>query len=715
MKGWKVSAIVTFLLLMLNRGATQLDAPDLPSGAALHKNDAVLPKSAPGAPDFRYLGDPHAMHFESNAGQAPGRAKLIAHQGSLNLLFETGQIVVLGTGEGFRLTFPNGNAQSRPEGLQPLAAKTHYFLGSDARAWLTDVPSFSVVVYRNVYPGIDLVFHGKDRQLEYDFIVHAGGRPESIRLRFEGLNSRREVPLRRENDGALRIQCGASVFRQHAPRLSQGSGKALVQIPGRYRLVDRNSVGFEIGSYNQAEDLVIDPVLSYSTYLGGSNRDEGRAVAVDVSGNVYVTGYTASLDFLSSAGVRYGSRIGEDVFVLKLSPAGAILYTAYLGGSSDEIAFGIAADNQGNAYITGGTVSPDFPTRNPVQGYRGFEDAFVAKLSPDGSSLVYSTFLGGTNRDQGEAIAVDSDGNAFVTGGTYSADFPTSSAVQKNLSGPTDAFVARLNQSGNQILFSTYLGGSGDELASGIATDAGGNVVVAGSTFSSNFPLQNAIQGAFGGVADAFVSKLSPAGAFLFSTYYGGDSTDYFRAVALDASGNIFATGETSSADFPTTPGSFQPVWRGATDACVVKLNSSGSAVLYSTFLGAGGNDQGFGIGVDSSGNAWIGGITSSIDFPVVSGFQTRYGGGAEDIFIMELNGSGSAPLYSTYWGGDSADYGFALAAGGAGVYVTGLTQSTNDPVLNALQATLRGGGWDALLIKIANPEAPRLRTRRRP
>ena len=476
-------------------------------------------------------------------------------------------------------------------------------------------------------------------------------------------------------------------------------------------LKEEHEVGFQVAAYDASKPLVIDPVLSYSTYLGGSDVDVGFGIAVDASGNAYVAGITYSTDFPTTAGAFQATSGGDsDVFVTKLNPTGSsIVYSTYLGGSGlDDEAVGIAVDTAGNAYVTGLTQSGDFPTTagavQPTFG-GGFFNTFVAKLNPSGSALVYSTYLGvGTNNANG--IAVDPAGNAYVTGSTDSALPTTAGAVQPTFGGgPNDAFVMKLNPSGSALVYSTHLGGSDFEAGFGIAVDAAGNAYVTGQTGSSNFPTTaGAVQPTFaGGFRSVFVTKLTPNGSgFAYSTYLGGSNDDIGFSVAVDTTGNAYVTGNASSADFPTTAGAVQPTFAGFADAFVAKLNRTGSELVYSTYLGGSSQDQGLGIAVDTLGNAHVTGLTLSVDFPTTPGaVQTPTPSGFFPTFVTKLDPTGSALVYSTYLGGSSLS-GIALdTLPNPNAYVTGHGISTDFPTTPGAFQTTPGGGSDAVVAKL--------------
>jgi hypothetical protein len=504
-----------------------------------------------------------------------------------------------------RMKLVGANAKAKVIGQNELPGKSNYFIGNDPQKWHTNVPQYAKVRYENVYPSVDLVYYGHQRELEYDFVLRPGANPRAIRLRITG--AKRLRPER----GELVLISAAGDIRLRSPHIYQESNGVRQEVGGRYVITSKNGVGFRVGAYDRRRTLVIDPVLAYSTYLAGSAHDGGAGIAVDSAGNAYVVGTT-------------------------------------------EILF-------------------------------RHKDAFVNKVNSDGSALLYSTYLGGGLFDFGDSIAVDSAGNAYVCGFTDSTDFPTANALQPTLNGGFDAFVTKINTNGSALVYSTYLGGSNNNnYGNGIAVDSAGNAYVAGLTGSAEFPTKNAIQPVYGGNGDAFVTKINANGsALVYSTYLGGSHTDSYygvsrASVAVDSAGNAYVSGSTQSTDFPTA-NAIQPSFAGRQDAFVTKFNSDGSALLYSTYLGRGGYEIGAAIAVDTAGNAYVTGTTFSTDFPTVNPIQSGIGGGG-DAFVTEFNPQGNALVYSTYLGGPHNDYGSAITVDAAGsAYLTG-TASTGFP-----------------------------------
>ena len=615
-----------------------------------------------------------------------------------------------------RMKLVGANPHPEVAGLEELPGRSNYFIGNDPSKWRTNVPTYAKVQYKDVYPGVDLVYYGNQRQLEYDLIVAPGADPEVIQLAFEG-----EHHLEIDAQGDLVLSTAGGQVRLHKPLVYQQVDSVRREIAGSYVLSGERQVGFQVAAYDASQPLVIDPALSYSTYLGGSGDDWGLSIAVDASGNAYVTGQTESTDFPTASPIQPAFGGGNfNAFVTKLNASGSVLvYSTYLSGSFGASGSSIAVDAAGNAYVTGVTGS-NFPTANPIQAtHGGGSDAFVTKLNGAGNALLYSTYLGGNGSDGGLGIAVDTSGNAYVTGGTMSTDFPTASPIQPAYGGRGDAFVTKLNAAGNALVYSTYLGGTGDDLGTGVAADASGNAYVTGQTLSDDFPTVSPIQPARGGDRDVFLTKLNAQGsALVYSTYLGGGGTDSDSSIAVDGAGNAYVTGGTGSPDFPTANAIqancvfFSPRG-GCDDAFLIKLNATGSALVYSTHLGGSENDIGFGIAVDASGNVYVTGQTESSNFPTASPIQPAHGGGRFDAFVTKLNAAGSALVYSTYLGGSESDIGFGIAVDASGnTYVAGLTDSTDFPTVNGIEPLSPFSPFsprDAIIAKITDqlPEVP--------
>ena len=746
-------------------------------GAAILQKDggAGFPTATPRSnAQWAHLYAALPLSFEANRGQTDPSVNFLS-KGRGFTLFLTGREAVLtlknpsssapgqkapASDAGIRLKLLGANAQPLVTGKDELPGKANYFLGNNPSKWHTNIPTYAKVRYEGIYPGIDLVYYGTHAgELEYDFVVAPGTDPHAISL---GIETQALAPLRINSEGNLVVPLSGGDVQLHKPVVyqetmagAQGSnaqvaGDARVSshrqsVEGHYALDAQNRLHFELGPYDHNRPLVIDPVLSYATYIGGGGGDIGYAIAVDSSLDAYIAGVTNSSNF-PAVGSPYQSsyRGNGDCFVTKINTEGTqLLYSTYIGGSESDTATAIAVSN-GAAFITGNTDSADFPTHaptgttttNPFQlNYGGNTDAFVAQLDATGSSLVYSSYLGGSGADFGQGIAVDSSGNAYVTGATQSTNFPvTAGSLQQINKGSSDAFVAKVNFTGEALVYSTYLGGTQADVGQSIQVDSSGNAYVAGYTFSPDFPLQGPIQHTIGGGADAFVAKLNATGtALTYSTFLGGSGDDRAYGIALDSTLNAYITGSTISTNFPTTTGAFQPALKGSSDAFVCKLNPAGSTLVYSTYLGGSGVDQANGIAVIPSGTnagvAFVTGFTESSDFPTHSPVQAILGlsinnlcgtAPCPDAFVTQLNASGTFDntTYSTYLGGNGPDYGQAIAVDSTGdPYITGSTSSTNFPTaapvntglpyVSAYKTSLNGTAGNAFVAKFDSANYP--------
>lgn len=692
------------------------------------------------------------LHFERNRGQADARVKYLA-RGLGYGLFLTADGAVLrlhrrvttnpaasgtkpsaapagappaGTEDAvLRVRLIGANHAPEIRGEELLPGRSNYFIGNDKSEWRTGIAQYARVRYREIYPGVDLAYYGNQRRLEYDFIVAPGANPDRIRWTYSGADR-----LSVDQHGDLHIAVAGSELVQHRPEIYQSMNGRKTAVDGGFRLIHREAgteVAFTLGSYDHRQPLIIDPVLVYSTYLGGSaDFEAANAIAVDGNGNAYVAGFTASTDFPTAHALQptYAGGVSGsfgDAFVAKLSADGrSLIYSTYIGGSRGDVARAIAVDASGDAYIVGDTASDNFPTANALQANRKVgsdefaPDAFVAKLNADGSALVYSTYLGGSGTESGNAIAVDGGGDVYVAGNTNSTDFPTVNPFQPKLkTGPSashtlDGFIAKLDAGGSALVYSTYFGGSDLDGISGIAVDRSGDAYVAGSTFSSDFPTVNALQASKpASPRSPFVAEFDAAGsALIYSTYLDGSNGSQFDGadgIAVDGGGNAYVVGETSATDFPTTAKAFQRRNAGKSDAFISKLSAGGSALVYSTYLGSSGEDGVEAIAVDPGGNAYVVGVTASGDFPTVNPLQAKLAGNG-DFFIAELDAAGSGLIFSTFLGGsgpDGANAAIAVDPGG-NIYIAGRTDSSDFPTAHPVQAN-KAGGNDAFIAKI-NP-----------
>ena len=647
-----------------------------------------------------------------------------------------------------RMKFVGASQAAEPVGFDELPGKVNYFIGNDPKKWRANIRTYAKVRYKDLYPGIDLVYYGHQGQLEYDFVVAPGADPRRIALAFEGSTRHRVKPLRIDKAGNVTVESGSAFVRLSKPIIYQpetsnaganpeSAAKNSKPVDGRFVLTSSNQVRFEVGPYDKSQPLIIDPALSYSTFLGGtgvnSTASSHGVGAVDSSGNVFIAGLALGGGFTTTSGVFESTPpdAGGDVFVTKINPTGsASVWSTYLGGPSGgpslcgENGPFLTLDSSNNVYLTGYTTSTTFPIMpaNAFQTKLGNSqgcNAFVTKLNNTGSALVYSTYLGGTNGlDIGRAIAVDSLGDAYVAGSASSTDFPTKNAIQSMYGGgSSDAFLAEVNPTGTDLLFSTFLGGTGNDNATSLAIDSAGAIYVSGDTGSSNFPIKSPLQTTLKGTSNAFLTKVAPGGSTLdYSTYLGGSGGDFPLGLVVDSLGNAYLGGETSSADFPTVS-AFQSSCPSGANDCVfaAKVNSAGSNLIYSTYLGGSGAEGQFGgvFAVDTLGNAYLSGTTFSPDFPLQKPIQTTYGGNG-DAFVTVLNPAGSALVFSTYLGGSQRDRvgngSFGALDSAGHIYVGGQTESTDYPVLpGAMQASFSGGSA-AFIAKIdlsatANPD----------
>ena len=669
------------------------------------------------AVDFQVRGAGHTIFF------TPDEIILTASQ---QVEDETVSSVV-------RSQLVGANPNASIAALNPLPGVANFILGNNPNQWYTNVPTYDGIVYQNVYQGIDRIFTGSEGELKSEFIVAPGADPGQIRMQFSGVDS---IQLR--DDGALVLQTPLGELVEAAPYIYQDINGQRYTIQGTYTLLGDNQVGFTLGTYDPAYTLVIDPVLEYTTYLGGNGDavggfdEQAFGIAVDDTG-VYVTGSTPSANFPVTAGAVQPAlnplvANTTDVFVTKLNPTGnAVLFSTFIGGAGSDVAGDIALDGAGNILITGVTTSPSapanatFPTVNAVQAAfgGGLTDGFALKLNPTGDTLLYSTYLGGAGDDLAFKLAVDAAGNAYITGASRSngvAAFSTANAFQANNNGDADAFLTQLSADG-VLLYGTYFGGSQFDSGNDIQVDNAGNVYITGDVDSapdSPIPFAitpGALQPNFGGVRDAFVVRLNPGAAtpaaqLLYSSYFGGNGLDSGDAIGLDSAGNIYIAGDTESTNL-TTVNAAQPTFGGVRDTFVTKLNAAGTALVYSTYLGGSQSDSTDSIAIDSAGNAYVAGETlSATDYPTVNPLQA-YGGGDRDAFAAMLNPNGVV-FYNTYLGGNGYDEAFYVAVDNKGsIYVTGQTSSTNFATLGVYQATYGGGNRDAFLSRIRSNRAP--------
>jgi hypothetical protein len=696
------------------------------------------------------------MRFERNEGQTDANVKFLARGAGYRLFLTPDEAVIAlrkspsvepsltrtvdsSTSTALRLRFLATNTATAVVGMEKLPGQSNYFVGNDPRQWRTQVPAYARVRYEGIYPGVDLIYHGNPSQLEYDFVAVPGADVSVITMEVTRLRATldkdemaTDVLPRIDAAGNLVLDAGDGHVIFHKPVVYQTANSRKkadrAYVEARYVMRGANRVGFEVGAHDARKALIIDPILSYSTYLGGDQDDLGNAITVDGSGSVYVTGGTTSSNFPVTSGVfqhTYGGADGGyqsvngDIFVTKLSPDGSsLVWSTYIGGSGDDNAYSIAVDGTG-VYLTGGTNSSDYPVTSGVYmpSSGGLTDVFVTKLDPTGSSLLYSTHIGvAVEGIRGFGIAVDGSGSAYVAGGA-GPGFPTTSGAFQTGSGAfTSAFVMKLSSDGSAANYSTFLSGGNSsdvDYAENIAVDKNGNAYITGFAGSSTFPVTaGAFQSNNAGTHDAFFTVLNSSGsALLYSTYLGGAGNDEGFRIAVDSAGMAYIAGMTASSNFPTSAGAFQTVYGGgAGDAFIAKLDPTKSgtdSLVYATYLGGSGDDNliafPWGIlAVDGLGHAYVTGGTTSTDFPTVHPVQAHSGGGY-DAYVAKMNSTGTALVYSTYLGGTGDDIGRGIAVDNNGnVYVTGQTTSSDFSVTSNPYQKVFGGASDAFVSKLA-------------
>ncbi len=706
------------------------------------------------------------LSFEPNLGQTNSEAKYLAHGDGYSLFLTSDKAVLAlenhakknaardakSSAGVLRMGLVGSNPAPNFSAVDELPGKINYFIGKQEN-WHANVPTFRKVAEKNVYPGIDLVYYGSQRQLEYDFNVAAGANPQAIQMSFEGA---RKLSMDAAGNLILSLPGGDVKFEKPFAYQMKGDQKEPVAV--QFHLGDRRyRVYFAVGDYDATRPLVIDPILAYSTYLGGTGIDGANAIAVAPDNTAFVAGGTSSIDFPTAHPLQANDGgapdFPEDAFVSKLSADGStLLYSTYLGGKATDVAYGVAVDNAGDAYVTGTTDSPDFPVTfgsvNPLCGGDGecgmswnpqnfiVQNGFVVKLNPAGSALIYGTFIGEYENVSCRAIVVDGNQVAYVTGSTAANGVPTvviqppktppppfpitASAAQGTFGGgTTDAFVIKISATGTTVLYSTYLGGDGEDDGFGIAADQNANAYVTGLTYSPEpttaFPVTgSAFQSASGGGGDAFFTKIntnaSGAASLVYSSYLGGAGLDQGNAIAVNAAGNAFIAGGTASQGLGNA--GFQmnctldPQGNCEGDAFLAEFNPSLSGTaseVFFTYLGGSLADSASGVGLDPTGNIYVTGSTVSPDFPIAAAaFQPVYGGGNDDAFVTKFNPTGSAIVYSSYLGGTDTDNGNGIAVDTTGsAYVAGQTCSLDFPVANAEQAS-QAGNCDAFISKVS-------------
>jgi len=683
-------------------------------GAALAGTHA---SARPSKRDVRALTSRTPLLFEQNQGQTASRASFLArgdgytafvtpteavlklksqtprHRGPfVKPGHETDRLAETHTSV-LRMGLVNANEQASVVGEDARATRVSYLRGGTEQSQ-SGVPTFGKARCENVYPGVDLVYYGNQRQLEYDFVVAAGADPDQIRFRMDGA---KDVTL--DPDGHLAIRLDDGDVQLQKPLVYQDVDGQRRVVDSSYRLAANGEVAFELGQYDADRPLIIDPVIVYSTLLGGGGFDSGSAVAITDDGSIYVAGYTQSTDFPVNAGESKGGP--GDAFVTKFSPDGSqVVFSAYLGGSGTDAAGGIGVDSAGRVVVSGRTDSADFPTLNGFQTQlAGDTDGFLVRLNSTGSTLEYGTFLGGTSTDGATRLTMDSSDNIYLTGYTGSVDFPvTEGAVQTEFSGDYDAFAMKIAGVGGNILFSTYLGGRDGDSGAGIAVDGNHDVYVGGSTDSGDFPLANPLVNTFQGgrFGDAFIVKLVSDGSdFHYSTYIGASGSDSGADVDVDRDGFCYLAGTTDSTDLMLAEPEVEPYHQsrpgGVSDVFITKIYPLGNGFKYMTYLGSPGEDVARALEVDEDLNphtkAYVLGETSSPQFPLLDSLQSNHGGNS-DLFLTKLHENMFLEQpkivldYSTFLGGSGLDHAGDLAVDAIGnAAISGDTISADFPL----------------------------------
>jgi hypothetical protein len=650
--------------------------------------------------------------FEPNRGQIDRNIDFVSHGLGYSLLLAPGEAQVRLTttpknhrwhkSADVRVKFLGANTRAHGQELEPQTAKSNYFIGNDPAQWRKDMPRYSRVEYHDVYPGVDIAYYGAGPQLEYDLLLRPHADPSKIRLKITGADR-----IRIDEAGNLLLSVGQADIRELKPVIYQSFEAGRQRIDGRYVLMSGHTVGFAVADYDRAKPLVIDPVLEFSSFFGGTGNDNASTITLDSSGNSYVAGFTSSSTL---AGTRIGTPFscgGVAAFIAKINSSGNLVFATYLGGTNDQSGAIGTVDGNGNIYITGATHSSNFPTVHPLYGtYNGgVSDTYVAELNSAGNALIFSTFFGGNGQDYTSGIGLDSAGNVYIVGTTTSTNLPTQNPVQAHPGNMTDAFAAKFAAGGTALLYSTYLAGNNYDFSNGMTVDSNGTAYLYGDTESTDYPVQNALQPSFCGwtsgqpmptVGHGWVTVLGANGSLIYSTYICGDAaSDSTRGAALDRNGNLIITGQTESTVFRTLNPLQAHHGGGANDAFIMSLSPSGS-LLYSSYLGGSGDDIGRGVAVDSAGNWYITGQTSSsIDFPTTADrTQPAYGGGTYDTFVTKISAAGTPSIvFSTFLGGSADEVGHGIAVDSlAQAYIVGSTGSNNFPTRSPFQATYGGG-----------------------
>jgi hypothetical protein len=594
--------------------------------------------------------------------------------------------------------------------------KVSYFRGEDSTRWHTGIETSKAVLYRSLYPHVDLRIYGVEQEIEYDFIVKPGGEVADIGLEYQDVQGTKPgaVTTSLDEEGNLIIQTAFGELTHTRPvayQIIQGkrieveaSFKAIKEIAALNQTQTQlqNTYGFEVGPYDKNRDLIIDPlVIVYATYIGGKGGEGSTWVAVDPTGAAYLTCWVSSKDFPTKNAFypKYGGP-PTDACITKLSPDGkSLIYSSYLGGPERDGPIDITVDATGAAYITG-RASGGFPQVNSLHEFRGIGDAFIVKVDPTGTSLVYSTYLGGSDFERARGVAADSKGNAYVVGTTWSQDFPTKKAFQKKNAGASDVFLAKLNPTGSAIVFSTYIGGTGEDIGLDIQVDNKGSLYVVGDTWSKEFPTKKAFQKKLKGENDSFLMKFHKRGKkLIYSTYLGGSLAEEARDIDVDMWGNAHVVGSTNSPDFPVSKALYKTL-AGDYDIYIAKFKPNGKKLHFSTFMGGSQQDNGHTVRVDTDGTIYIGGYTESKKFPTKDAIMKKYQGEGDSI-LAQFSADGQSIVFSTFFGGKAWERGYGMDLDHmGGIYLATHTTSKDMPVKNAFKRKMKGSN-DMYIVKL--------------
>lgn len=646
------------------------------SGAGPSNVSSPIARVKPPVPPFFYV-----MQGVIGAPMVVGRA------GGAFATFNCDSVDLRLRSSNIQLRFVGQNASPSITTEMRLPGSLNLIKGTGRRGWRQDLPTYGEVHYHDLYPGIDMVFGANSGLLKSEYRVQSGADPNLIRVGYIGAQR-----VRMNSDGALHVEIDGSTLVEDQPVAYQGDDVSRRRVPVAYVVHEDGTVGFRLDEYDRSQPLVIDPTITFSSYIGGNGIDVITGMTLDSTGNVYLAGYTDSPDFPVDGALqpRGGS---VDAFVVKISAAGdRFLYATYIGGIGDDRALAIAVDGSGRAVVAGSTTSSNFPSTNGIQKTNaGGKDAFLLMLNASGSTLAFSTYFGGSGSDSANAVVLDATANIYIAGDSTSANLKVANAYQANNRGRQDAFAAKFSSAGS-LLYSTYIGGAGDDKANGIAVDSSGAAYIAGETSSPDFPVKSAFQSTNGGGQDAFVVKLTTAGALVYSTYLGGTGglagqPESAAAVAVDSSGNAYVTGVTSSPNFPTAAPYQAAFGGGGTDAFVTKIHPAGTALVFSTYLGGIGGDSGKAISIEAAGTILVAGSTFSPDFPVLNSIQATKSG-QTDGFLTRLTAAGNDVFFSSYVGASGSDSANAVSSNASGdVWIAGQTTSTDFPLAFPLQS----------------------------